>query len=48
MLKMGGSIKPLDQLKSIDVDLETDEPIKKAFMYYERKIDELERLINQI
>lgn len=48
MLKMGGSVKPLEQLKSVGVDLETEEPIQKAFMYYERKIDELERLINEI
>ena len=48
MLKMGGSVKPLDQLRSVGVDLETDEPICKAFKYYEGKIDELERLVNKI
>ena len=47
MLKMGGSIRPLDQLRSVGVDLETDEPIKKAFMYYERKINELEKLMEE-
>lgn len=48
MLKMGESVKPLEQLRSVGVDLETDEPIKKAFKYYKRKIDELEQLMEKL
>lgn len=47
MLKMGASVRPLDQLRSVGVNLETEEPIKKAFEYYERKINEIERLIEE-
>lgn len=48
MLEMGGSIKPLDELRHAEVDLETDVPVKKAFEYFNRKIDELEKIVDEI
>lgn len=48
MLKMGTSIKPLDQLRSVDIDLESGEALSASFKYYERKIDEFERLLRKI
>lgn len=46
MLKLGGSKDSLDLLRSVDVDLETDIPVKEAFKYFEEKLLELEKLIN--
>lgn len=47
MLKMGSSVRPLEQLRSVGVDLETEEPIKKAFKYYKGEIDELEKIMKE-
>lgn len=48
MLKSGGSKKVLDTFKLADIDLEKEETYKKAFMFLKEKIDELEKLINEI
>lgn len=48
MLKKGGSEKSLDLLRSVEVDLETKKPVENAFNYYENKINELEKLIEEI
>ncbi len=48
MLKLGGSKDSLDILRSVDVDLETDTPVKEALKYYEKKIIQLEEILNQI
>lgn len=48
MLKLGGSKDSLDLLRSVDVDLETDKPVKDAFKYFEDKIIELENLIDEL
>ncbi|MEG2484147.1 MAG: oligoendopeptidase F [Clostridia bacterium] len=45
MLKMGGSVKSLDQLKSVGVDLTTEVPVQEAFAYLNEKLDELEELL---
>ncbi len=48
MLKLGGSKDPLELLRLVDVDLETDKPVKDAFKYFEEKIIELENLVNEL
>ena len=45
MLSLGGSINSLELLKMVGVDLETEEPVKNAFKYFESKINELEKLL---
>lgn len=45
MLKMGGSVKALDQLKSVGVDLTTEKPIQDAFDYLNDKLNQLEELM---
>ena len=45
MLSLGGSKNSLELLKIVDVDLETEEPVKNAFKYFEDKINELENLL---
>lgn len=45
MLKKGGSIKSLDLLRTVDVDLESKAPVENAFAYYKEKLDELEKII---
>lgn len=47
MLKLGGSKDSLDLLRTVDVDLETDKPVKDAFKYFEEKLDELEKLLEE-
>lgn len=47
MLKLGGSKDSLDLLRTVDVDLETDKPVKDAFRYFEEKLDELEELLEE-
>ena len=48
VLKLGESVKPFEQLKMLDIDLETDKPYKEAFQYYEEKINELQYLVKKI
>ncbi len=45
MLKMGGSVKSLDQLKSVGVDLTTEKPVEEAFEYLNEKLNQLEELM---
>ena len=45
MLRMGGSVKPLEQLKSVGVDLTTEKPVQDAFDYLNEKLEELEELM---
>ncbi len=45
MLKQGGAKDSLDLLRSVDVDLETEEPVNDAFLYFEKKLNELEELL---
>ncbi len=47
MLKLGGSKDSLDILRTVDVDLETDKPVKDAFNYFEEKLAELETLLDK-
>lgn len=48
MLKSGGSKKVLDTFKIADIDLEKEKTYKKAFEFLNEKIDELEKIINEI
>ncbi len=48
MLKAGGSKDSLDLLRSVDVDLETKDPVEDAIKYFENKINELESIVNNL
>lgn len=48
MLKSGGSKDSLDLLRSVEVDLETQEPVEYALKYFEDKITELENIVNNL
>lgn len=43
-LSAGGSLPPLDILRLADVDLETDEPYKRAMGEFSKTLDELEKM----
>lgn len=45
MLSLGGSLPPLDILRTAGVDLETDAPYKKAAAEFDATLRELEKLI---
>ncbi|MGG0836275.1 oligoendopeptidase F [Bacillus paralicheniformis] len=44
VLKAGGTMKPLDLLKRVGVDMSTDQPIRRAVAYVGTLVDELEKL----
>ncbi|MEG1663485.1 MAG: oligoendopeptidase F, partial [Clostridia bacterium] len=43
-LSAGCSLSPLDILRLAEVDLETDEPYKRAIQEFSATLDELEKL----
>ena len=45
MLKMGGSKKSLDILKTVGIDLEDSRTYENALEFYENDIEKLEELI---
>lgn len=45
MLSQGGAKDSLDLLKSVGVDLETTKPVEDALNYYNEKIEQLEKLV---
>ena len=45
MLKLGGSKKPLEILKTVGIDLEDKKIYENALKFYENDINELEKLI---
>ena len=45
MLSLGGAKDSLELLKMVDVDLEKEDVINNAFIYFEEKINELEELL---
>ena len=45
-LKLGGSMMPLDELKTIGIDLEKPEVIEEAIKYFDNLIDEFETIYN--
>ena len=47
MLSQGGSIDSISLLKMVDVDLEKEETYDIAFKYFESKINELEKLLQE-
>lgn len=47
-LSAGGSLPPLDILRLADVDLETDEPYKKAMKEFADTLDELEKACEDV
>ena len=46
MLKQGCSKKSIDLLKMVDVDLESTKPYEEAFEFFEKNLEELEKLID--
>lgn len=48
MLKSGGSKKIMDTFKIADIDLEDKNIYKNAFKFVNQKIDELEKIVNEI
>lgn len=45
MLKQGRIKKSVDLLRMVDVDLESKEPYEDAFKFYEKNLNELEKLV---
>ena len=45
-LKLGGSMMPIDELKTIGIDLEKPEVIEEAIKYFDGLIDEFETIYN--
>ena len=46
MLKQGCSKKSIDLLKMVEVDLESTKPYEEAFEFFEKNLEELEKLID--
>lgn len=45
-LKLGGSMMPLDELKTIDIDLSKEDIINEAIKYFDNLIDEFSKIYN--
>ena len=45
MLKLGGSKKSLDILRTVDIDLEDSKTYENALKFYEKDIKKLKELI---
>ncbi|MDE6292179.1 MAG: hypothetical protein K2L98_00700, partial [Bacilli bacterium] len=46
-LKIGSNIAPMDALKTIGIDLSTDEPYRVAIEMFEKELDEYKKIMNE-